>query len=58
MFIKQLYRLPWEGQQILLVKWQDVCLSVFMSVPKDLANRSTDMDFYYRVASHRSWEGW
>ena len=31
-----------------------VCLFVCLFVPKDLANRLTDMVLLYRVASHRS----
>ena len=30
--------------------------SVCKSVPKNLANCSTDMILHYSVASHRSWE--
>ena len=34
-------------------KLQDLCVSVCVCVPKDLANRLADMVLLYRVASHQ-----
>ena len=33
----------------------NMCVCVYLFVPKDLTNRRTDMVLLYKVAFHRSW---